>query len=141
MNREKLVWAIELGQRYAMEARFSTSIAARLSKTTTRADHLPSFPLSQNTTLGIPAIFQTEGLHGFIDNGTTFPSPIAMGCSWNPKLMEQSAARFSYEAGALGVSPRGSRFLSRVTSEADSQLSFFFRLLTSSHLCELQGTV
>ncbi|KAL7409406.1 glycoside hydrolase family 3 protein [Mrakia frigida] len=75
MNREKLVWAIELGQRYLME----------------------------NTTLGIPALYQTEGLHGFIDNGTTFPSPIAMGCSWNPKLMEESAARFSLESGALGI--------------------------------------
>jgi beta-glucosidase len=39
MNREKLVWSIEQGQRYLVE----------------------------NTTLGIPAIFQTEALHGFIE--------------------------------------------------------------------------
>lgn len=61
---------------------------------------------AQNTTLGIPALFQTEGLHGFIDNGTIFPSPIAMACSFNPSLMEKSAARFSLESGALGVNSK-----------------------------------
>ncbi|KUM60526.1 hypothetical protein ACN42_g6607 [Penicillium freii] len=40
--------------------------------------------LLHNTTLGIPAIVQTEGIHGFlIGNATIFNSPIAYGSSWN----------------------------------------------------------
>lgn len=62
--------------------------------------------LLQNTTLGIPALVQTEGtlqypyiiqgcsmadltlcatgIHGFlVGNATIFNSPIAYGCSWN----------------------------------------------------------
>lgn len=43
--------------------------------------------LQQNTTLGIPALVQTEGIHGFlIQNATIFNSPIAYGCSFNREV-------------------------------------------------------
>lgn len=63
--------------------------------------------LLQNTTLGIPALVQTEGMykadvnhvkelstdcvsqgiHGFlVGNATIFNSPIAYGCSWNKEV-------------------------------------------------------
>lgn len=43
--------------------------------------------LLENTTLGIPALIQTEGIHGFlIGNATIFNSPIGLGCSWDPPV-------------------------------------------------------
>ncbi|CAK5266567.1 unnamed protein product [Mycena citricolor] len=73
---DKLVYAINVGQKYMME----------------------------NTTLGIPAMFQSEGLHGFTDNGTTFPSPISLSSSFNPDLVQQVASIISSEAEGLGLS-------------------------------------
>ncbi|EKM58768.1 glycoside hydrolase family 3 protein [Phanerochaete carnosa HHB-10118-sp] len=71
---DKIVFAITVGQRYLME----------------------------NTTLGIPAVFQTEGLHGFTDNGTIWPSPIGLAASFNPGLLQQAAATIATEAEGLG---------------------------------------
>lgn len=60
--------------------------------------------LTQNTTLGIPAWVQTEGIHGFlIPNATIFNSPIAHACSWNPDLIEKMARVIAVESAALGV--------------------------------------
>jgi beta-glucosidase len=60
--------------------------------------------LMHNTTLGIPALVQTEGIHGFlIGNATIFNSPIAYACSWNPELVQNMGAAIAQEASALGV--------------------------------------
>lgn len=60
--------------------------------------------LTQNTTLGIPAWVQSEGIHGFlIPNGTVFNSPIAQACSWNPDLVSKMGEAIAQEAAALGV--------------------------------------
>jgi beta-glucosidase len=60
--------------------------------------------LLHNTTLGIPAFVQSEGIHGFlIGNATIFNSPIAYACSWNPPLVQQMACTIAREALALGV--------------------------------------
>ncbi|KAI2468205.1 glycoside hydrolase family 3 protein [Annulohypoxylon bovei var. microspora] len=60
--------------------------------------------LMQNTTLGIPAWVQSEGIHGFlIPNATIFNSPIAHACSFNPPLVEKMAQAIAQEARALGV--------------------------------------
>lgn len=60
--------------------------------------------LAQNTTLGIPAWVQSEGIHGFlIPNATIFNSPIAQACSWNPALVEKMGRAIAKEASALGV--------------------------------------
>lgn len=60
--------------------------------------------LIQNTTLGIPAWVQSEGIHGFLAANTTiFNSPIAQACSWNPGLVEKMSKAIAQEAQALGV--------------------------------------
>ena len=60
--------------------------------------------LMKNTTLGIPALTQTEGIHGFlIGNATIFNSPIAQACSWNPELVEKMGNIIADESLALGV--------------------------------------
>lgn len=60
--------------------------------------------LMENTTLGIPAMFQSEGLHGFTDNGTTWPSPIGLSASFNTELLQQAASTIATEAEGLGYS-------------------------------------
>ncbi|KAL1871681.1 hypothetical protein Daus18300_004681 [Diaporthe australafricana] len=60
--------------------------------------------LTQNTTLGIPAWVQSEGIHGFLAaNATVFNSPIAHACAWNPSLVEKMGQAIAQEALALGV--------------------------------------
>jgi beta-glucosidase len=60
--------------------------------------------LVQNTTLGIPAFVQTEGIHGFLaKDGTIFNSPIAQACSFNPALVARMAGIIAREARAVGV--------------------------------------
>ncbi|KAI0820668.1 glycoside hydrolase superfamily [Trametes gibbosa] len=73
---DKFVFGVTVGQRYLME----------------------------NTTLSIPAIIQSEGLHGFTNNGTIWPSPIGLAASFNPALLEQAAATIANEAEGLGIS-------------------------------------
>ena len=57
----------------------------------------------ENTTLGIPALFQSEGLHGFTNNGTIWPSPIGLAALFDPDLMQKAAATISTEAEGLGI--------------------------------------
>ncbi|KAM3087056.1 hypothetical protein ACMFMG_001166 [Clarireedia jacksonii] len=60
--------------------------------------------LMHNTTLGIPALVQSEAIHGFlIGNATIFNSPIAYACSWNPALIEKMGGAIAQESLALGV--------------------------------------
>ncbi|KAF4600387.1 hypothetical protein EYR38_005012 [Pleurotus pulmonarius] len=72
---EKFVFAVNVGQRYLME----------------------------NTTLGIPALIQSEGLHGFTNNGTIFPSPIGLAATFDTDLMKKVAGVISTEAEGLGI--------------------------------------
>ncbi|KIY48058.1 family 3 glycoside hydrolase [Fistulina hepatica ATCC 64428] len=60
--------------------------------------------LRENTTLGIPALIQSEGLHGFTNDGTTFPSPIGLAASFDRALVQDVASVIGTEAEALGVS-------------------------------------
>lgn len=76
MPWEKYAFAIETGQRYLME----------------------------NTTLGIPALFESEGLHGFTNNGTIFPSPIGLAASFNRDLVQNVSTVVSNEAEGFGIS-------------------------------------
>ncbi|MBU6191500.1 MAG: glycoside hydrolase family 3 C-terminal domain-containing protein, partial [Betaproteobacteria bacterium] len=66
--------------------------------------------LRDETRLGIPALPHDECLAGFMAQGATqFPSPLSMGATWNPALVEQVAgviARQMREAGSLqGLAP------------------------------------
>ena len=57
----------------------------------------------EQTRLGIPALIQSEGLHGFPNNGTIWPSPIALASSFNRDLLQSAAAAIANEAEGLGV--------------------------------------
>ncbi|OJD40528.1 glycoside hydrolase family 3 protein [Diplodia corticola] len=67
--------------------------------------------LLHNTTLGIPALLQNEGIHGggglpatvSYFNSTIFNSPIAHACSFNPDLVRDMADVIAQEALALGI--------------------------------------
>ncbi|TDL14551.1 glycoside hydrolase [Rickenella mellea] len=60
--------------------------------------------LMENTTLGIPTMIQSEGLHGFTNNGTIWPSPVGLSASFNTDLLKQAAATMATEAEGLGIS-------------------------------------
>lgn len=60
--------------------------------------------LIHNTTLGIPALTQTEGIHGLlIGNATIFNSPIAHACTWDPELIYEMAVVIAKESQAYGI--------------------------------------
>jgi beta-glucosidase len=60
--------------------------------------------LKDSTRLGIPALMHEEGLHGMIANNvSSFPTPIAMACSWNPALMEKVYTRIGNELAISGI--------------------------------------
>ncbi len=55
--------------------------------------------LLKATRLPIPALFADDVIHGY---RTTFPTPLAQSCTWNPELTREGceiAARESYRAG------------------------------------------
>jgi beta-glucosidase len=47
-------------------------------------------------------IIHSAGLHGFTDNGTTWPSPIGLSATFNTELLKTAAANISTEAEGLG---------------------------------------
>jgi beta-glucosidase len=94
MDWKKFVYGIEVGQRY------------RTSPTPYTLFTFLTLSFSQvleNTTLGIPALIQSEGLHGFTNNGTIWPSPIGLAASFDPDLLQKAAATISAEAEGLGI--------------------------------------
>jgi beta-glucosidase len=60
--------------------------------------------LREKTRLGIPALFLGEGLHGFMENGSTmFPQAIGLASTWDPELIHQVYTVVAGEASAVGV--------------------------------------
>ena len=61
--------------------------------------------LTEETRLGIPAIFLSESLHGLVQDGATiFPQAIGMASSWNPELVFEIGSAIRKEVKAIGVS-------------------------------------
>jgi beta-glucosidase len=57
-----------------------------------------------NVRLGIPHLKSGEALHGVtLEHATSFPSPLAMGSTWNPVLIERMGAQVARESRALGT--------------------------------------
>jgi beta-glucosidase len=57
----------------------------------------------EETRLGIPVDFTNEGIHGLAhDRATALPAPIAIGSTWNKKLIFKSGQIVGREAKALG---------------------------------------
>jgi beta-glucosidase len=60
--------------------------------------------LREKTRLGIPALFFGEGLHGFMEYGSTsFPQAIALASTWDPALAKRVFAAVAEEARSRGV--------------------------------------
>lgn len=60
--------------------------------------------LLHETRLGIPAISNGEGCHGFVGaRGTVFPVPISMGSTWDPELIEEIYAAIAIEMRSYGI--------------------------------------
>lgn len=59
--------------------------------------------LVENTRLGIPALFNEEGLHGLMATGSTsFPQAIALASTWDEALVEAVYSVVAREARARG---------------------------------------
>jgi len=57
----------------------------------------------EETRLGIPVDFTNEGIHGLNhDRATPLPAPIAIGSTWNKKLVREAGEIVGREAKALG---------------------------------------
>src|SRR5690242_1957908 len=60
--------------------------------------------LVENTRLGIPAIFQGEALHGFMENGSTsFPQALGLASTWDPNLVREVFNAAADEMASSGV--------------------------------------
>lgn len=64
-----------------------------------RTNELQKIAVEQSR-LGIPILFGLDVIHGYF---TTFPIPIALSCTWNPELIEQTSAVAAREARADGI--------------------------------------
>jgi beta-glucosidase len=53
-----------------------------------------------NSRLGIPLLFGYDVIHGY---RTTFPTPLAMSCSWDMDLVELATSTMAQEAAADGL--------------------------------------
>ena len=60
--------------------------------------------LAEETRLKIPILFGEDAIHGhsFWRGATIFPTQLAMACSWNPKLIEQTARITARELACTG---------------------------------------
>ncbi|HWC18541.1 MAG TPA: glycoside hydrolase family 3 N-terminal domain-containing protein [Terriglobales bacterium] len=60
--------------------------------------------LLERSRLGIPAIFQGEALHGFMQNGSTsFPQALALASTWDPDLVRVVFTAAADEMASSGV--------------------------------------
>jgi beta-glucosidase len=60
----------------------------------------------EQTRLGIPAISNGEGCHGFVgneDKSTVFPAPPLLGSTWDPELMESVYTAVAKEMRSYGI--------------------------------------
>jgi beta-glucosidase len=59
--------------------------------------------LREKTPLGIPALFQGEALHGFMENGSTsFPQALGLASTWDPDLVRQAFTAIADEMASAG---------------------------------------
>lgn len=82
----------EIGLNYGLEPTLYVKIANQLRH------------YNKSLRVNIPPMFIGEGLHGFMANGATvFPQAIALGCSWDPVLLEKIFTATALEASSRGV--------------------------------------
>lgn len=60
--------------------------------------------LREKSRLGIPALFFGEGLHGYMEYGSTsFPETLGMASTWDPELVKRVYTAIADEAGSRGA--------------------------------------
>lgn len=60
--------------------------------------------LREKTRLGIPAMFLGEGLHGYMEYGSTsFPQALGLAATWDPALVKRAFTAVGDEAGSRGA--------------------------------------
>lgn len=97
-NKSGLVWNMEYRANSVWTGYYTNMTTVK------KAAQLAQEYLLKETELGIPTFVQSEGLHGFLGlNATIFNSPIGVGCSFNPSLVETMANAIATESLALGV--------------------------------------
>ena len=83
----------------------ATKVAALLSKMTLDekiAELTQDAPA--NNRLGIPVMKYSECLHGlWLDNATVYPQAIALGSTWEPKLLQEMTTHIALEARAANL--------------------------------------
>jgi beta-glucosidase len=58
----------------------------------------------EKTRLGIPVMFYSESLHGFMEYGSTsFPQALGMAATWDPALVKREFTAIGDEAGSRGI--------------------------------------
>ena len=58
----------------------------------------------EKTRLGIPSLLYGEALHGFMETGaTSFPNPLALASTWDPRLVRRIYRAAGDEARSAGV--------------------------------------
>ncbi|WP_196221829.1 glycoside hydrolase family 3 protein [Sphingobium sp. CAP-1] len=93
----------------AGSARFKRDHFRSLDETISFINATQAF-LVEKTRLGIPALFHEETAHGLaVPGATVFPSPPALGSSWDPDLIEQvftvTAREGRLRGATVGLSP------------------------------------
>jgi beta-glucosidase len=84
-------------QLYNPDSRFSPHDAAVLRNAAQRY-------LTEKTHLGIPAIFQGEALHGFMEyRSTSFPQALGLASTWDPDLIREVFTAAADEMASAGV--------------------------------------
>jgi beta-glucosidase len=69
-----------------------------------KAEQLATLYPNAVVRLGIPHLQAGEALHGIcLRHGTSFPSPLAMGSTWDPDIIERMGTIVAAEARALGT--------------------------------------
>ena len=78
------------------EGRIGSFLTVRGAKKT---NHLQNIAVNESR-LGIPLLFADDVIHGY---ETLFPIPLALSCSWEPKLAREMAVVSAREAAAAGL--------------------------------------
>jgi len=69
-----------------------------------KAEQLATLYPNAVVRLGIPHLQAGEALHGIcLKHGTSFPSPLAMGSTWDPEIIERMGTVVAKEARTLGT--------------------------------------
>ena len=81
---------------FSVDSKISPSDAAILRNAVQRY-------LREKTRLGIPALFQGEALHGFMENGSTsFPQALGLASTWDPDLVREAFTAIADEMASAG---------------------------------------